>query len=118
MFQQLGLTPRRTFIAACFIMVGVDQNIDERELLKFEEILSRYGFTQKEAEEEIVRFSKMSFKQGYRYGQKIMLAVQKLDKDMQNNLLKALKEIAEADDYFHDMEKDYLKAVEFAVNIS
>lgn len=108
-----GVKPRSAFIAICISMVGVDQVIDPREFEKLDEVLQRYGFTEEEVENEINLFAKMSTstKKVTRYMVKCMAAITKLDEEMQKNLIQALTEIAEADEYFHDIEKAIIVSV-------
>lgn len=107
-----GINPRNAFIGMCFMMAGADQEFDERELNKIDEVLTRYGFSDEEIDKELNRISKMnSTRQGMRWGAKVMMAILKLDEEMRKNLVQALTNIAEADEYFHDAEKMLLMAV-------
>jgi len=106
-----GVKPRKAFIAICFAMVGVDQKIDERELDKLEEVLERSGFELSEIDKEIESFNEMDITKIARYMGKCMAAITKLDDTMADNLIQALTEIAKADDYFQDIEKNFVESV-------
>ena len=106
-----GVKPRSAFIALCMSMVGVDQEVDPRELEKFGEIMEKYGFSEDEVEKEILSFAKFDVKKASRYIAQCMAAITKLDEEMKKNLIQALTEIAEADEYFHDIEKVFIVSV-------
>ena len=106
-----GVKPRKAFIAICFAMVGVDQKIDERELDKLEEVLERSGFEMSEVDKEIESLCKMDVSKMVRHMAKCMAAITKLDDTMADNLIQALTEIAKADDYFQDIEKNFVESV-------
>ena len=106
-----GVKPRKAFIAICFAMVGIDQKIDERELEKFNEVLERSGFEISEVDKEIESLCKLDISKMVRHMTKCMAAITKLDDNMADNLIRALTDIAKADDYFHDIEKNFVESV-------
>ncbi len=115
-----GVKPRNAFISICFAMVGVDQEVDQREIDKMYEVLQRYGFLSNEVEKEMKSLFKMSssISKVMRYVGKCMASITKLDETMANNLIQALTDIAKSDDFFHDKEKDYLESVKLLLGKS
>lgn len=111
MIQLFGINPRSAFIGACMVMTAIDQELNVQELKKFYEVLTRYGFTEDEIEREMHSARKRGVIRSGLWGAKITTSITKLDKEMQNNLVQALTEIAEADEYFHDAEKSWLTTV-------
>jgi len=111
------ITPREAFIGICLSMAGVDGFVDPREMIKIDEILTRYGFTDQEVDKVFKTLSKMNPKKAFDWGAKAMSAIIDLDFQMKRNLLIALKEIAEADENIDDMEVTLFRSVEAVLNL-
>lgn len=103
--------PREGFIGICILMMGVDDFVDPRELSTCMEVLARYGFSDAEIKKTANRLKKFSPKNAVEWSGKALESITKLDPEMQKNLVKAMQEIAEADEKIEDIEDTLLSSV-------
>ena len=112
MVSFFGLNPRKAFIGLCITTAAVDFELDEREIDTLSKVLIDKGFTEKEINSEWETITKnVNIKQAMRYCGKCFAAIPKMDKSLQDTLLKTLTTIAFADGELHKSEDEFIQAV-------